>query len=131
MRNAAILILALLLDWGACAATIVWTNTAGGFWSAANNWNPHQVPTAADDVFITNNGTYTVTLDIWGTNNALTLGGASGTQTFIISSPYTLNGPGTVNANGTFNLPSATTLAGTGDLTVSGLFQWSNGTLGG
>jgi hypothetical protein len=30
------------------SATITWTNTSGGNWSVANNWNPNQVPTNAD-----------------------------------------------------------------------------------
>jgi len=28
------------------AATIAWTNTAGGNWNDATNWNPNQVPGA-------------------------------------------------------------------------------------
>src|SRR6266403_1806823 len=62
------------------AATISWTNTAGGIWSVANNWSPHQVPNASDDAVITTPGGYTVSLDITATINSLTLGGASGQQ---------------------------------------------------
>jgi hypothetical protein len=42
------------------AATISWTNTAGGNWNATNNWSPNTVPGAADTALITNAGTYAV-----------------------------------------------------------------------
>src|SRR5260370_31746136 len=57
------------------AATIAWTNTAGGTWNTAANWTPNQVPDAGDDALITSNGTYTVTLDVSPTIASLTLGG--------------------------------------------------------
>ena len=59
------------------AATITWTNTAGGNWSTAANWSPNQVPSGTDDAFITNNGTYMVTINATATAGTLTLGGAS------------------------------------------------------
>ena len=62
------------------AATVLWTNAAGGNWSAVTNWSPNQVPTIADTVFITNNGTYAVTLNVSATCGSLTLGGTSGAQ---------------------------------------------------
>ena len=34
------------------AATITWTNTAGGNWNDAANWNPNQVPGASDDALV-------------------------------------------------------------------------------
>src|SRR3982751_4137871 len=37
-----------------------WINTSGGNWSDPLSWSPNGVPTAADGVTITNNGTYTV-----------------------------------------------------------------------
>src|SRR5260370_41783932 len=46
------------------AATIAWTNIAGGNWNDATNWTPNQVPGAADNALITSNGTYIVTLDV-------------------------------------------------------------------
>ena len=59
------------------AADIVWTNTAGGSWNAATNWNPNQVPGASDTAWITNNGTYAVTLNTSTIVNSLALGGTS------------------------------------------------------
>src|ERR1043165_1347423 len=42
-------------------AAAVWTNTAGGNWEDAGNWNPNVVPTN-QTVTINANGTYTVTV---------------------------------------------------------------------
>ena len=67
------------------AATLTWTNTSGGNWSATNNWSPHQLPANTDDGLITSAGTYTVTLDVSGvvTNLILVAGdGAGGMQMF-------------------------------------------------
>src|SRR3954452_14060273 len=63
------------------AADIVWTNLAGGTWGTAVNWSPNQVPTSADTAWLTNNGTYTVTLNVAAVATNLVLGGISGTQT--------------------------------------------------
>ncbi|HXG47914.1 MAG TPA: hypothetical protein VNO52_09835, partial [Methylomirabilota bacterium] len=56
------------------AATLVWTNTAGGAWNVAGNWSPNAVPAAADTAFITNAGTYTVTVNAAATVASLTVG---------------------------------------------------------
>src|ERR1017187_6100384 len=111
------------------SATIIWTNTAGGNWNATNNWSPNQVPLAADDAVITTNGTYTVTLNVSASVATLTLGGASGTQSFVLNAnTLTLNGTSTVGTNGSFNLGGGT-LSGTGSFTVNGPFTWSGGVL--
>jgi len=68
---------------GADAATITWTNTAGGNWSVANNWSSHQVPASTNDVLITTPGTYAVVVDTPVIIANLTLGtggGGSGVQ---------------------------------------------------
>ena len=74
------------------AATITWTNTSGGNWSVATNWNPNQVPTNTDVVFITTPGTYTVKLDIttdyrffYPTVTLGAGGGAAGAQTLAMT----------------------------------------------
>ncbi|MGC9940907.1 MAG: hypothetical protein ABSE48_03685, partial [Verrucomicrobiota bacterium] len=115
--------LAILIAWCASisshAAGIVWTNTAGGNWSLASNWNSHQVPTSSDTAIITNAGNYTVTLDVSSGVAGLVLG-ASGTvttQVFLINgTTFTLNGQATVNSNGVFNFTSGD-LAGTAFIT--------------
>src|SRR5437870_7448421 len=84
------------------AATISWTNIAGGNWSVADNWDPNQVPGDSDTALITSDGTYTVTLDASATIASLTLGGASGEQTLTSSGPLTLANASTVNTNGIF-----------------------------
>jgi hypothetical protein len=69
----------------AYAATITWTNTSGGNWSANNNWSPHQVPTNTNDGLTTNAAICTVTLDVSGVVANLTLvagDGAGGVQRF-------------------------------------------------
>jgi len=57
------------------AATISWINPDGGLWSAATNWSTGTVPTATDDVLITMDGTFSVSLDVNATIANLTLEG--------------------------------------------------------
>jgi hypothetical protein len=112
------------------AADIVWTNTAGGNWSAAANWSPNQVPSTNDTAWITNNGTYTVTLNANVTLAGLNLGGTSGTQTLSqAANTLTLNGAGSGTASGVYSLAGGT-LLGSGTLTLAGPFNWSGGYLG-
>ena len=111
------------------AVDIAWTNISGGVWSAAANWSPNNVPGASDNAYITNAGTYTVTLDTSPTLAALRIGGNSGTQTLANpSQTLTLNGPGLLETNTIFNL-SGGTLDGTGQLLVKGVFNWSGGVM--
>jgi hypothetical protein len=112
------------------AADIVWTNTAGGNWSAAANWSPNQAPSTNDTAWITNNGIYTVTLDANVTLSGLALGGDSGTQT-LSHATYTLslNGPGSSSSHGVYTLTGGI-VTGSGALTLNGPFNWSGGTLG-
>src|ERR1019366_6496748 len=89
-RIAILLAVLSLLTLGSLArgATITWTNTSGGNWSVASNWNPNQVPTNSDTALITAPGTYTVKFDFNANPSsfypAVTLGargGAAGVQT--------------------------------------------------
>src|SRR5437773_1251620 len=57
-----IIIAILTMLSAARGADIVWTNTSGGSWTNASNWNPQQLPGPTDTAWLTNNGTYTVTL---------------------------------------------------------------------
>ena len=61
------------------AATLVWTNTAGGNWSTAANWTPNVVPATGDSVFITNSGTYTVSFNTSVNLASLTVGDTNAT----------------------------------------------------
>jgi hypothetical protein len=82
-----------------------WINTSGGHWADPLNWSPNGVPTAADGVTITNNGTYTVLVSTSAVASAVfTIGGASGKQTLVYGSTvafsklYVTNS--TIQANG-------------------------------
>ena len=66
-------------------ATIDWKSPVSGDWNTAANWSPAQVPGASDTVFITNNGTYMVTVASGANFNQLRLGSASGTPTLVWS----------------------------------------------
>ena len=124
----------MLVAAGANATDLVWSGGTGN-WNAAGNWTPQQIPGAADNAFITNNGTYTVTIpqNTPITVASLTVGGASGTQTLAIDkTTLTLNGPGLINANGHLDfLFSGSTLTGAGNLTVNGTLNWANGAMNG
>ncbi len=113
----------------ALANSITWTNTSGGNWNAAANWSPNQVPASTDDAYVTNNGSYTVTLNASATVGSLTVGGASGTQSLVANAnTLTLNRASTVGSNGVFNLGGGT-LSGAGSFSVNGPFNWSSGTI--
>jgi hypothetical protein len=111
---------------GADAATINWTNTAGGNWSVAANWSPNQVPGSSDDSVVASNGIYTVTLDTSPNIHSLMLGGTSGTQTLATAgNTLTLNNASVVNANGILSLNGGT-LSGVGLFTINGQLNWTN-----
>ena len=116
------------------ATDLVWIGGTGN-WNLAGNWNPAQVPTAADNVWITNSGTYTVTVPAGSTTtaNSVNLGGASGTQTLALDrGTLTIAAASTVNANGVLSLlVSQSELTGSGSLTVNGMLNWANGTISG
>ncbi|NOS70409.1 MAG: hypothetical protein HOP33_10815 [Verrucomicrobia bacterium] len=123
----------LLAVTGANAADLVWVGGTG-LWDAPANWSPAQLPTAADNVFITNNGTYTVTIDrVDPTVGSITIGGATGTQTlFLDRATLTLNGASVINTHGELQLSVTTSvLAGAGNLTVNGTFTWTRGEMTG
>jgi len=128
-RGLATLLLLTLCGHASRATGITWTNLNGGNWNVATNWSPNQVPGPTDSAYITNNGTYTVTLNASATVTNLTLGGTSGTQTFVQNAnTLTLNGASTAGSNGIFDLGGGT-LSGTGTFTVNGPFSWSSGAI--
>ncbi len=126
-------LLALLTGFGCSfaaptfAATVFWTNPGGGSWNTATNWSGGTVPTAADDVHITMDGTYTVVLDVNATIASLTLGGTTGEQTLVNFAPtLTLTTASTVQTGGVLAM-SGGTLDAAGTLTVNGLLRCSGG----
>ena len=118
----------------AIATDLVWVGGTGA-WNLAGNWSPAVIPGPADNAFVTNSGTYTVTLPAGFTASvgSLTVGGASGLQTvFLDRATLTLNGASSVNSNGTVTLSvSQSVLNGAGDLSIAGALDWQNGTMTG
>ncbi len=116
------------------ATDLVWIGGSAN-WNAAASWSPAQVPGAADNAFITNAGTYTVTVpaNTPVTVGSVSVGGAGGIQTLAIDkTTLTLNGASVINANGRLDfLVSGSTLTGAGNLTVTGTLNWPNGTISG
>lgn len=116
------------------AANLVWIGGTGQ-WNAAANWSPAQVPSAADNAFITNSGTYTVSIanSVDPTVASLTLGGSPGAQTLSLGrSVLTLNGASVVNPNGQLVLTVGnSTVTGPGNLAVNGALNWASGTISG
>ncbi len=80
-----------------------WLNAAGGNWSNPANWSGGVAPGLTDTVFITLDGTYTVTLDVSDTVAFLFLGGETGTQTLAAT-------------NLTFRVDSAASILPSGEL---------------
>jgi hypothetical protein len=64
---------------------IVWTNLSGGDWNTPTNWSPNQVPGPIDDVYITNNGSYEVSVSSNSSVGNLFIGGAGGIQTLSLA----------------------------------------------
>jgi hypothetical protein len=129
------LVLALCLSASiAPAAIITWTNTAGGNWTAAGNWSPNTVPGSADTAFITNGGTYTVTVNGAANVGELIVGGIIGTQTVSVAgtSPLTMVGASVFEANGRLSLGSSLAVVNSSNLlTFNGTFAWVSGALQG
>jgi hypothetical protein len=84
------------------AATIIWTNTAAGYWSVAANWNPNQVPGPNDTAVIPLAATNGAALDMTATvQNLILVGGDLTTTAYSYDT-----------------------------LTVTGQINWTNGILG-
>jgi hypothetical protein len=103
--------LAIVLLAGASTAggaTLVWTNTAGGSWNSAGNWSPNQIPVATDQAYITNTGTFTVTIPVNASVDRVTVGGDAGTQTVLQVGGVFTAAQGHIQSNGRFTLQSGT-----------------------
>ncbi len=59
----AVLLMVLALAGPVSAATLTWTNTAGGDWASATNWSPNAIPGSGDTAVINASGTYAVRVD--------------------------------------------------------------------
>jgi hypothetical protein len=105
-----------------------WINLSGGSWSDPNNWSdglPDSTTAAVIDV----PGNYLVVLDTSPTIAGLTLGASSGNEVLLCNGrTLTLNGTSVVHAKGVLDL-FGSTLAGSGNLSISGLLNWPGGIL--
>ncbi|HEV2391110.1 MAG TPA: hypothetical protein VG146_01970, partial [Verrucomicrobiae bacterium] len=123
-------ILALAAAPLSAATTYTWVNTAGGNWSVAANWSPAAVPGPADTANITTPGTYTVTNSTDNLSVAnLTVGGASGVQTFQLATTRSFTATnGAVANNGAIILTAGAILAGAFTVANGGLLTTVNTT---
>lgn len=125
LRPALILFGFLFLHLPAQAITITWDAGGDGVnWSSPNNWNPNQVPTAADDVFLNGNS---ITIDVPNiTVQSLDLGTIltflSGTTNITVTNNLTM-GFAVINTTGNITIGqnlywSAGNFLGTGSVSV-------------
>ena len=111
-------------------SALVWVGTSGGLWTDTNNWSPTYLPVANSDVFITNAGSYNITLNTSATVRSLTLGAPSGSQIISNTSQnLTITGSATIGSNGQLLFQGGTLNAGS--LTVNGLLSAQQATLAG
>ncbi len=110
-------------------ATMIWTNTMGGNWAVPENWDPNQVPVPGDTAVITNDGSYTVTVDAgFVALEQLVLGGGAGIQTLsLVQGPFSCSGSITVNPNGV--LVIACESVGAGQMAIAGQLNWEHGAI--
>jgi len=120
-----------VINWtSAQAAGNSWTGGAGdGLWSSVGNWSLGRTPDITDTVYITLDGTYTVTLNVNDTVSAIEVGGATGTQTLSITNrTLTVDSSATFGPNAELSLAGGT-ITGGGDVTIDGAMNWTGGTL--
>src|ERR1039457_3829336 len=123
---------ALLVGLAAQAATITWTNAAGGGWNTAANWNPNIVPGTNDTAIITSAGVTVLLNGATGVGGISLGSGSGGTVTLSLNNQtLTLYGPLTVNPSGSFAVDGSSTLMGNTNAVLSGTIGWTGGTLGG
>ncbi len=122
-----ILVVSFVLNLGgARGASIHWTNVLGGNWSDTFGWSPNQVPGPNDDAFITEAGTYTVSVFFDATAASLVVSAPSGSPLVNVNTGVTLT-------------LSNLTLTGQGLASgvigctwiVNGLMTWTGGAAGG
>ncbi|QAA81106.1 BspA family leucine-rich repeat surface protein [Aequorivita sp. H23M31] len=128
---------------GLQAQTITWTGAVNDLYNNPNNWNPAQVPTAANDVIIPTGSTMTInvgasvkSIKVQGTstvtiNNNLQFTHASSfsSNTTVYWNNSSLYGGGTLTNNGTVNLTTGASRYISGPTTINnnGLFTMPAG----
>jgi hypothetical protein len=114
-----------LATFGVNAADLVWTNLNGGDWNTAANWSPNIAPGSSDNAYITNNGSYIVTILGTVTVSNFTVGTTGGPLTLNVTGSLTISGTGSVNSGSAMLLNG--TLDGSGNLIVNSSMTWSGG----
>jgi uncharacterized repeat protein (TIGR03803 family) len=106
-----------------------WTNTHGGNWSIAANWNPG-VPTAGKIADIDATGTYSVAITTNDVAYGLWVNDAQATVSDSTKGSLTLAGPGgAANPNGSLNIDAGTFVLNGGTFKAGTIFIDSGGTL--
>jgi len=126
----------ILLGAGTLAAeTVSWTGAAGnGSWIDPLNWSPPQVPGDLDDVVISLDGDYEISVDTAASIRSLDLSGAnSGTQKLTIGTSRSLaiQEESVIGSTGLLVVSINSTLAVEGDLSIAGELNWIAGTIEG
>jgi hypothetical protein len=118
----------LAAAWPSSGATIQWTNTAGGNWSVALNWNPHQVPGPGDVARITLStaSRLVVVLDVDATVAGLTMNG-SAHAVRVNGKVFNVNGPMALGANQEITLDSGQLVGSDATQVSGGTIVWSGG----
>jgi hypothetical protein len=125
---------------GASAATITWSNPAGGAWSNAGNWSPNQVPAGGDvAVLPALSGAYQVTLDVDPAANAIQIAAGDPTldmNAHSIAAVATVDNYGTIsNFAGTYdsaklrNHTGGTVASSPTGVITFGAAVWSDGAI--
>ena len=112
LRKGSLALMITLTAVSAPAASITWTNTAGGNWNTAQNWNPNQVPGSADTVSIPSGG-INVLLDATGSAGGLTL--ETGSSLTVAGSGNSVGITGAVYLYGVLTNFGTITWSGTGN----------------
>ncbi|MCP5249589.1 MAG: hypothetical protein H6942_13820, partial [Candidatus Accumulibacter sp.] len=105
------------------AAPVSWVLDADGNWATATNWSSNPLlPGAAD----------AVTIDVGGaTLRTITFSSGSSMISSLTSAENLIVSGGTLAASGAFDNTAATTISGTGTLTLNGVSNLSMLTQGG
>ena len=121
--------------------SVSWVNAGGGAWTTGSNWSTGVVPGPTDDVCISLDGSYTVTLNGGATVNTLQVGAAgnTGVQTLLVQTVQSLDAllvatsgitnAGTITIEGAANAYQARLQVSSGNLTntATGILNVNDG----
>lgn len=115
------------------AGTVTWTGAAGtSDWHTANNWIDNlsvaRVPANLDDVVLANVGP---SAEIAFSTGVLTINTINGSKPLTVSGGTLNIGDAATDISTIASLTLESTIGGAGELRVSSLFLWKNGTMSG